>query len=107
EAAARALLDPPGSTQTLELAGPSEYSFDEAAQAYSRGMGKPVNAVQVPEAGILPALQQAGFSTAMAELFREMAAGMARGHVSFEGGSAKPVRGKVTFDAFVKELLSG
>lgn len=107
ETAARALLQPPAATQVIELAGPAEYSILDATEAYSRALGKYITPVRVPDEGIAAALKQMGVSESIAELFREMAMGIENGTVAFEDGNAQLVRGTVTLNAFVQQLLAG
>ncbi len=82
EAAVRAPLGPPGETQVIELAGPTEHSLADAARAYSRAMGKQSTATRVPDEGIAPLLVQAGISPSVAELAREMPVGIEKGIVN-------------------------
>lgn len=105
EVAAQALLHPPAASQIIELAGPQEYSFSEAAAAFSQALNKQVNVVAVPPEGIVPALTQAGLGEEMAGLMREMAVGMDAGRVAFAGGAVRSVRGKVPLTAVVQQLL--
>ena len=105
EVAAQALKSPPAETQIIELAGPQDYSFTDAAAAFAQALGKPVSAVPVPPAGIVPALTQAGVGEEMAGLMREMAVGMDAGRVAFAGGAVRAVRGKVPLAAVVGQLL--
>ena len=105
EVAAQALQSPPVKTQIIELAGPKDYTFTEAAAAFSQALGKPVSVVPVPPEGIVPALTQAGLGEEMAGLMREMAVGMDAGRVAFAGGTARVVRGKVPLAAVVGQLL--
>ena len=105
EVAAQALKSPPAETQIIELAGPQDYSFTDAAAAFAQALGKPVSAVPVPPEGIVPALTQAGVGEEMAGLMREMAVGMDAGRVAFAGGAVRAVRGKVPLAAVVGQLL--
>ena len=105
EVAAQALQSPPAQTQLIELAGPQDYTFTEAAAAFAQALGKPVSVVAVPPEGIVPALTQAGLGEEMAGLMREMAVGMDAGRVAFAGGQARVVRGKVPLAAVVSQLL--
>lgn len=105
EVAAQALLSPPAESQFIELAGPKDYSFTDAAAAFCQALGKPVSAVAIPPEGIVAALTQAGVGEEMAGLTREMAVGMDAGRVSFAGGAARAMRGKVPLAAVVGQLL--
>src|SRR5438552_3714233 len=74
--AVQALLYPPAATHVIELAGPADYSLNDAAAAYSRALGKPIEAVRIPEEGIAPAVRQAGMTGDFPELMREMSVGI-------------------------------
>jgi uncharacterized protein YbjT (DUF2867 family) len=93
ETAARALLEPPAATQWLELHGPRDYSFVDAAAAATRIVGKPVTATAVPIDAMVPTLTKLGFSENVAGLFREMTEAFGKG-LSFEG-KGRTIKGKV------------
>jgi uncharacterized protein YbjT (DUF2867 family) len=93
--AAEALLGAvPAKNQVIELSGPSEFSFDDAAREASRILGRPVKATPLPIDAMVPALTSVGFSPNMAGLFREMTEAFGSGLARFEGGH-RTVRGKV------------
>src|SRR5262249_51766138 len=85
--AARALLEPPGQTQIINLAGPVDYSFNDAANEYSRVLGKAITATHVPAEGIAPLLVQAGISPNVAGLITEMSAAVESDLIVFEDGA--------------------
>ncbi len=101
---AEVLLDPPGTSSIVELEGPVAYSYQDVAAAFSETLGKTVNVVAVPPAGIVPALQQAGFSENVAGLYAEMAGGIGSGVMVFTGGNARHVRGKTTLAELAKQF---
>jgi uncharacterized protein YbjT (DUF2867 family) len=105
QTAAQALLHPPAATEIIELSGPREYSFADAAAAFSQVLGKTINVVPVPPEGIVPALVQAGLGEEMAGLYREMAQGIDSGRVDFVGSGARQVRGTVTLESVVRKIL--
>ena len=104
DTAAQALQNPPATNQIIELSGPRDYTFTEAAAAFAQALGKPVHPVAVPPEGIVPALTQAGLGQEMAELTREMAVGMDSGRVAFNGQGTR-VRGQVPLENVVAQLL--
>jgi uncharacterized protein YbjT (DUF2867 family) len=104
ETAAAALLNPPAATEAVELAGPRDYSFADAAAAFAQLLGKPVQPVAVPREGIVPSLTQAGLGAEMAGLYREMSEGIDNGLVDFSG-AGRLVRGKVPLEAVLGQLL--
>jgi uncharacterized protein YbjT (DUF2867 family) len=93
--AAEALLAPaPSKNQVIELSGPREYSFDDAAREASRILGRSVKATPLPIDAMVPTLTSIGFSADVAGLFREMTEAFGSGRARFEGGH-RTVRGTV------------
>lgn len=103
--AAHSLLEPPSATEVIELTGPVEYDFNDAATTLARLLGKPVQAVRVPDEGIVPALLAAGVSEEVAKQYFEMSQGWERGLLSFEGGAARFVRGTKTLEEVLRGLV--
>jgi uncharacterized protein YbjT (DUF2867 family) len=83
-AAADALLSPPSATQWIELHGPRDYSFVDAAAAASQILGRTVKATALPIEQMVPTLTKLGFSENMAGLYREMTEAFGKG-LGFEG----------------------
>ena len=79
----------------VELAGPVEYSPDEAAAALGRILGKPVSTQHAPLSAVVPTFTSFGFSTEAATLFEEMYAAFAKGAIGYEYPE-RLVRGTVT-----------
>ena len=77
--AADALLAPPGATQWIELRGPRDYSFVDAAATASQILGRPVTATALPIEQLVPTLTKLGFSETMASLYREMTEAFGKG----------------------------
>jgi len=102
--AADALLAPPAATQWIELSGPQEYSFVDAAAAASRILGRTVKATPVPLDAIVPTLTRLGFSENVAGLYREMIAAFGAG-LGFEG-KGRAVRGKVALEDVLRAGLA-
>jgi len=93
--AAEALLgEVPAKNQVVELSGPAEYSFDDAAREASRVLGRPVKATPLPIDAMVPTLTSIGFSANVAGLFREMTEAFGSGLARFEGGH-RTLRGRV------------
>jgi len=103
--AADALLAPPAKTQIIELLGPKEYSFADAASEATKIVGKPVKATPVPIENLVPALKGMGISEDVAKLYREMTEAFGSGKVTFEG-THKTVRGSTTLGDFLRGALS-
>jgi uncharacterized protein YbjT (DUF2867 family) len=103
DVAADALLAPPVATQWIELAGPRDYSFADAAAIASRILGRGVKATAVPLDGIVPTLTGLGFSENVATLYREMIAAFAAG-LGYEG-KGRALRGKTSLDEVLRAGL--
>ena len=69
----------------VELASREGYSAQDAADAMSALLGKPVTVVQPPREQWVPILTGVGLSSAFAELLAEINDGINSGHVRFEG----------------------
>jgi len=104
DVAAEALLTPPTATQWIELSGPRDYSYADAAEAASRILGRTVKATPVPLDQLVPTLTRFGFSENVAGLYREMIAAFQSG-LGYEGKGRK-VRGKVTLEEVLRTGLS-
>ncbi len=102
--AAGALLAAPTSSQWIELSGPREYSFVDAAAEATAIVGKPVKAVPLPIDGLVPALVAVGFSEEMATLYREMNEAFGKG-AGFEG-KGKSVRGTTVLADVLRPALT-
>lgn len=81
--------------RVVELAGPVEYSPDEAAAALGRILGKPVSTLHAPLNAVVPTFTSFGFSTEAAALFEEMYTAFAKGAIGYEYPELL-VRGTVT-----------
>ncbi|MDP3092656.1 MAG: NAD(P)H-binding protein [Nitrospira sp.] len=81
--------------QVVELAGPEEYSPEEAAAALGLILGKPVSTQHAPLSAVVPTFTSFGFSTEAATLFEEMYASFAKGAIGYERPE-QLIRGRVT-----------
>jgi uncharacterized protein YbjT (DUF2867 family) len=104
EVAAEYLQSPPNGHHVVDIVGPRDLSFDEAAAILSRTIGRQVRAVTVPGEALKQGLLQAGFSKEVADLFVEMQTALAAGLAHELRGETKRV-GKVTFEHFAKEVF--
>jgi len=102
--AADALLAPPKEHAWIELSGPKEYSFADAAAIASKLLGREVKPLVLPLDALVPTLTQFGISANVAGLYREMNEGLGKGLVVFEG-KGKAVRGEVTLDRVLAPAL--
>ena len=68
--------------------------------------GKPVVATDAPLEAVVPTFTSMGIGAASAELYREMYAGMTSGHVGYEGGNLRRVRGTVELAETLAAIVS-
>ena len=92
--AATALLAPPAASRWIELSGPADQSFNDAAAAASQILGRPVKTVVVPIEQLVPTFVGFGFSANVAGLYREMTEAFGKG-LGFEGKGER-LRGTTT-----------
>lgn len=102
--AAEALLAPPASNQVIELAGPKEYSMNDAAAEASQILGRPVKAMALPLEAMVPTLTSFGFSENVAGLYKEMTQALGSGLFAWEG-THRSVRGTVTLGEILRAGL--
>ena len=88
----------------VELAGPEEYSADQAADALSVILGKKVSTQQPPLNAVVPTYQSFGFSEEAAKLFEEMYTGFSNGTIVYER-SASVVRGTITLEEALRAMV--
>jgi uncharacterized protein YbjT (DUF2867 family) len=77
-AAAKLLRSPPSRSEVVDLVGPA-YSSRQLAEKIGKLLGKTLNIVDIPAAGHVAALQQAGIPADVAAAFAEMYAGFIAG----------------------------
>lgn len=90
--------------QIVEMAGPEEYSPDEAASALSQILGKTVTAEHAPLSAVVPTFKSFGFSDEAATLFEEMYTAFSKGTIGYEHPK-KIVRGTVTLHAALQMMV--
>jgi len=103
--AAQALLEPPAHKEIVELEALKETSYSDAARILAKHLGRKVEAVRIPEEGVVPTLVQAGLSEQVAGLFKEMAHGLETGLMCFQDGDARHVRGPATLESVLARLV--
>lgn len=94
-----------GRTQVIELVGPREISGDDVGRALTTITGKPVTVQTAPLDAVVPTFTSFGLSKEMAELYREMYAGIISGRVAWQRGGAREVRGTATIEDTLRKLL--
>ena len=90
--------------QIVELAGPEEYSPDQAATALARMLGKFVTAYPSPLSTVVPTFKSFGVSDEAAMLFEEMYTAFSKGAIRFEHPD-KLVRGAITLSAALQGMV--
>ena len=86
-AAAKLLKSPPARSEVVDLVGPS-YSSRQIAEKLGKLLGKALPIVDIPAAGHVAALQQAGVPPDVAAAFAEMYAGFSAGLLTPKGDRA-------------------
>lgn len=102
--AANALLEGPQKDPVIELSGPREYSFVDAAAIASDVVGKKVTPLVLPLDAMVPTLTKYGISENVAGLYREMTEAFGKG-AGFEG-THRSVRGKVGLEEVFRAGLA-
>lgn len=105
DVSANALLNPPAQTEIVELSGPADYSFNDAAAAATKILGREVKATPVPIEALVPALTGLGMSNDVARLYREMTEAFGKGTVRFQN-AGRTVRGKRDLESVLRPALT-
>lgn len=100
--AAQSLSSPPAKSEIVDLQGPA-YSYRQVAEKLGRALGKTLKVVDIPAAGHVSALVQAGFSKNLAQEFAEMYAGLASGKIAPRGD--RLVQGKTGIDEVIQAAV--
>jgi uncharacterized protein YbjT (DUF2867 family) len=90
--------------KVLELAGPEEYSPDEAARALGEILAKNVTAQHAPLSAVVPTFKSFGFSDEAADLFEEMYSGFSKGTIIYERPESV-VRGTITLKEALRAMV--
>ncbi|MBI4955292.1 MAG: NmrA family NAD(P)-binding protein [Myxococcales bacterium] len=100
--AAESLLAPAGKSEIVDLHGPA-YSIRQLSDKLGQALGKPLQIVDIPQAGWVDAMVKAGLPPHVAEVYAEMYAGFASGAIVPKGD--RMVQGKTTVDEVIKTLV--
>ena len=90
--------------QVVELAGPEEYSPNEAAAALSQILGTSVSAQHAPLSAVVPTFTSFGFSKEAASLFEEMYTSFSKGAIGYEYPE-QLVRGTVSLSDALRGMV--
>jgi uncharacterized protein YbjT (DUF2867 family) len=104
--AAKALVEGGTGKSVIELSGPRDLSPRDVAAALGRVVGKAIVVAQGPEEAMVPALTHAGLSPHWAALFQELTHGCNTGHIAWEGGAARAVRGTTDVEAVLRRMTA-
>jgi uncharacterized protein YbjT (DUF2867 family) len=102
-ALAAQLLGEGAKSEVVDLHGPA-YSVKQVVEKLGRALGKQLQIVDIPQAGWVAAMQQAGFSQHVGEVFAEMYEGFASGRITPKGD--RMVHGKTEIDETIKALVA-
>lgn len=100
--AAKLLVERPGKSENVDLHGPA-YSANDVAAKLGAALGKTVKVVDIPAAGHLAALLEAGLPPTFAAAYTEMYAGFATGNIAPKGD--RLVQGSTPLDEVLPSLL--
>lgn len=106
DVAADALLNPPAQSEIIELQGPADRSFTDAANTASKILGRDVKPLPLPLDQLVPALQKVGISANVAALYREMTEAFGKGQVHFQN-AGRTIRGKHDLESVLRPALAG
>jgi uncharacterized protein YbjT (DUF2867 family) len=98
--AAEALLSPPAASEVVDLIGPA-YSIRELAAKLGDAVGRPLQILEIPPAGHVAALVQAGMPQQLAEAVAEMFASAAAG--AFVPKGDRRLIGTTTIDEVIAQ----
>ncbi|MGE0642467.1 MAG: NmrA family NAD(P)-binding protein [Nitrospira sp.] len=87
----------------VEMAGPEEYSPEQAAAALSQILGKTVTAQHAALSAVVPTFKSFGFSDEAANLFEEMYTSFSTGAIGYEHPDTL-VRGTVTLAQALSDM---
>ena len=104
EAAAHYLLRGPRGHHTIDVFGPENISFDQAAATVGEAIGKPVRYVQIPPGALKAALTSAGLTADLAAELVELQQAMADGRLREQVGDLR-WKGKLTSAKFAQEVI--
>jgi uncharacterized protein YbjT (DUF2867 family) len=104
-AAAKALLEGPRGRRVLELSGPVDVTPNNVAEVVSAILGRSVRLLEQPLDAAVATFTAFGASPDVARLLREMYEGLGNGKVAWEVSGAEQVRGKVTLEEALRNVL--
>ena len=104
EAAAHSLLRGPSGHHAVDIFGPENITFDQAAASVGEAVGKPVRHIQIPPDAMKGALTSAGLTPDLAAELVELQQAMGAGLLSAKVGD-QSWKGKLTFANFAQQVV--
>jgi uncharacterized protein YbjT (DUF2867 family) len=101
--AATLLKSPPPKSEIVDLVGPA-YSARQLSEKLGAALGKPLQVVDIPAAGHVEAMTQAGLPRALAEVYAELYAALGAGLITAKGD--RLATGTTTIDDVLPGLLA-
>ncbi|MEO8126532.1 MAG: NmrA family NAD(P)-binding protein, partial [Bryobacteraceae bacterium] len=101
--ASKLLLSPPAASDVVDLVGPA-YTGREISEKLSAALGKPLHIVDIPAAGHVEALKQAGVPPAAAEALAELYAALGTDLLQPHGD--RTVAGATPIDELIGRLVA-
>jgi NAD(P)H dehydrogenase (quinone) len=106
ELAAKTLIESWKGNRVLELEGPKRYSPLDAAKAFSKVLGRDVNAHPIPRSQWQEKFVAQGMPVDSTSARIEMVEGFNSGWIDFEGDGAEHFKGEVTIEEVIKSLIA-
>ncbi len=103
--AAEALLEGPRGTRVIELAGPTDPSPADVANALGRLLGRPVTVAEAPLDAVVPAFKSFGFSEGAAVLYRGLYEGIGNGQIAWEARATESRRGTTDLESALRPFV--
>jgi uncharacterized protein YbjT (DUF2867 family) len=98
---AKLLKSPAPGSEVVDLIGP-EYSANQLRDKLGAALGKPLRVIDIPAAGHIDALVQAGVPRPLAAVYAEMYAGLGAGRITAKGDRKE--YGKTPIEEVIAEL---
>lgn len=100
--AAKVLQAAPSKSENIDLHGPA-YSAKQVAEKLGAALGKPLQVVDIPQAGWVQGMMQGGMPQHAAEVMAEMYAGFSTGKLTPKGDRME--HGTTTLDEVIKTIV--
>ena len=102
--AAALIVESPANTRIVELHGPQDYSPADAADMFSKLLGRNIQAVEDNAVGFSAIMASKGFPATTVKAFVDMFDGFNSGLIAFEG-THETRKGQVSLQAALEAVL--